>query len=204
MKWTIVREFGKVKYFNVSYVVLLVVPILAELHTKAAAASKFFNESVAFPSTLRWLYAASLFYAFGIVIYQYFCPAIIKRFGNSDEYIADFHEIFLRAHPQHRLNVVLAHLEPELDAEVRMMIEALLEKRDAALGGQRVEVQKELDDLVDSLHADAVQRFLVNEYDVKNVKALVALWTSFILYVLGTLILLVLLLLRSVRVLIPA
>jgi hypothetical protein len=185
MKWTIVRGFGKVKYFNISYVVLLVVPILAELHAKAAAASEFFKNSIAFPPTLRWLYAASLFYAIGITIYQYFCPAIIKRFEDSDAYLHNFHDIFLRAHPHHRLNIVLAHLEPDLEAESRTKIETLLERRDTSDEQQQLEVQKELNTLVDSLHADAVQRFLVKEYDCKNVKAWVALWISFALYMRG-------------------
>jgi len=53
MKWAIVRGFGKVKYFNISYVVLLIVPILVELHAKATSGSTFFKNLVAFPPALR-------------------------------------------------------------------------------------------------------------------------------------------------------
>lgn len=200
VKWNIVRGFGRVKYFNISYVVLLVVPILMELHTKAAAASELFNKTVAFPATLHWLYAASLFYAVAIVLYQYFCPTDIKRFANADEYVANSHEIFLRAHPHHRLNIVLAHLNSDVDAEIKSKIDALLHRRDNSVGNERLEVQRELDILVESLHADAVQRYLLKDYEAKNVQFTVALWASFILYVFGTLILVVLLTIRSLHV----
>ncbi len=201
MKWTIVRGFGKVKYFNISYIVLFIVPILLELHAKAAGASTLINNSVFFPPTLLWLYAASLFYAFGIVIYQYFCPKIIKRFGNSDEYLANFHEIFVRAHPHHRQNIVLAHLDSEIDANMIIKIEKLMERIGQTIPEDRLVAQKELDTLIESLHSDAVQRFLIKEYDSKNVKPPVALWMSFVLYSLGTAILLFLLIQRSFYVL---
>ena len=44
IKWTTVRAFGKVKYFRISYVVLLIVPILFELHHKAAEGWAFFDK----------------------------------------------------------------------------------------------------------------------------------------------------------------
>jgi hypothetical protein len=115
MTWTTVRSFGKVRYFNVSYVVLIAVPILSELHYRAVNASESFANAVAFPSTLRWLYAASLFYALAIAIYQYFCPSIVKAYENVEDYVVTNHEIFVRAHPQHRLGIVMAHLDPEIE-----------------------------------------------------------------------------------------
>jgi len=76
-----------------------------------------------------------------------------------------------------------------------------MEKRDNAIGEARIAAQKDLDTLIESLHADAVQRFLVKEYDSKNVESPVAVWVSFVLYILGTAILLVLLMQRSFNVL---
>lgn len=200
IKWTTVRGFGKVKYFNISYVILLVLPILFELHKKAAEASEFFKNTVDFPPTLRWLYAASFLYAIGIAIYQYFCPPVIKRFGNVDEYLTDFHQLFLRSHPHHRLNVVLTHLEPDIDSGIKNKIDQLTAKIDSTDGTDKIETQKELDTVIESLHADAVQRFLTKDYEAKNEGSPPALWASFILYVLGTLILLTLLILKSLYV----
>ena len=193
LKWTVVRGFGKVKYFNISYIILFLVPILVELYEKAASNSEFFRNVIAFPPTLKWLYAASFAYAIGIAIYQYRCPELIKRFSSSHEYVEHLHSIFLRAHAHHRLNIVLPHLDPVTDAEILGKIDNLIDKRDSSDNEKRREIEKELDDILSALHPDAVQRYLVKEYDAKNEESPVALWVSFILYVLGTCILVALL-----------
>ena len=200
MTWSVVRGFGKVKYFNLSYVVLFAVPILAELHHKAVTASAMVAAALAFPVTLQWLYGASLSYAVGIALYQYFCPKIIKEFGTVEDYITHAHEVFLRAHPQHRVDVVLTHLDPHIDSEIQRRIEALLGSRETAGASERLAVQEELDKLIGSLHADAVQRFLAKEYRSQDRRAAVARWISFALYVVGTGILAILLIHRSAHV----
>jgi hypothetical protein len=203
LRWTTVRGFGKVKYFNISYVVLLTVPIIVELHAKAAGASERFRELVALPPTLLWLYGASLAYAIGIALYQYFCPEDIKRFGNRDEFVRNSYEMFLRAHPHHRLSIVSSHLDPTIDAEVLNEIETRRDKIDSSAGEEQRAAQAELDTYLASLHADAVQRYLIKKYNLENRQRTAALRLSFLLYLVGTGILLVLLIMRSVHVLIP-
>jgi hypothetical protein len=60
--WTVVRIFGRLTYFNISYGVLFLVPILHELYVRGVPAMKWFGAPADFPITLQWLYAASLFY----------------------------------------------------------------------------------------------------------------------------------------------
>jgi hypothetical protein len=198
--WSTVRSFGNVKYFNVSYVILIAVPILAELHHKAATSSDSFASTVAFPAMLRWLYAASLFYALAIAIYQYFCPSIVKTYANMEDYLDKNHEIFFRSHPQHRLNIVLTHLDPEVDSELQAMIQQLIDRRDNSVGTDRAKAEEELEVILNKLHPDAIQRFLTKDWALKNVKFRPALWISFALYVVGTAIVVVLLIKRSFHV----
>ena len=128
VKWTTVRSFGAIKYFNISYGVLFVVPILHELHERAVPAMAWLGAPASFPVTLKWIYVASLFYASAIAIYQLRCPTEIKRFGQPDEYISAEYDIFLRAHPHHRLAIVLARLDPKIDEAVLTKLHALMKK----------------------------------------------------------------------------
>ena len=198
--WTTVKNFGKVKYFNISYFVLLIVPILAELYQRASSASCTFAKTIAFPATLRWLYAASLFYALAIAIYQYFCPSIIKTYEDVQQYIEKNHEMFLRSHPQHRLSIVQTHLDSDVDSELESTIQDLIEKRDSTVGEERTKIEQEINTIIQKVHPDAIQRFLTKDWAIKNVQSAFALWASFALYVLGTFILVVLLIIRSLHV----
>lgn len=202
VRWSTVRGFGNIKYFNISYGVLLGVPILHDLYAKSVPFMEWFGGSRAFPVTLKWLYGASVCFAIAIVLYQWFCPAEIKRFGkNEDEYLRAQYEIYERALPNHRLNVVLANLDSNLDGNVYIQIHDLLVRRDAAIGERRLQTQRELDDIVKQLHPDAVQRYLLKDYGRLNLTNWPARWFSFGLYLFGTGVLLVMLGLRSFGVL---
>jgi hypothetical protein len=191
-KWSAVRAFGGVKYFNISYAILLLVPLLYELHSHIRWPS-----SLPFPDTVRFLYGASLFYAIGIACYQYFCPSDIKRFGHVDEYVEAQYDLYLRANPHHRLNIVLTHLDPKVDGEVQTTILTKKEDIQKLHGGERIAAQAELDALLQALHPDAVQRFLVKQYEKNDLIRPVARWCSFVLYLVGTAIVLWLLARRS-------
>lgn len=202
-RWSTVRAFGNIKYFNFSYAVLFVVPILHELYAKTVPFMKWFGAPGPFPTTLQWAYGASVSFAIATALYQWFCPAEVKRFGkNEDEYLQAQYEIYKRALPNHRLNVVLANLDPHLDGDVYDRIHSLLAQRNSAIGAGRLQVQKELDEIVERLHPDAVQRYLLKDYERLNLSKLPARWLSFGLYLLGTGVLIVLLSWRSYRVLI--
>src|SRR6266478_2798414 len=85
--WRVVRIFGSLSYFNISYGVLLLVPIVHELYLRAVPFMTWFGAPGEFPITLQWLYAASLIYAIAILLYQIFCPTEIKRNSQPEEYI---------------------------------------------------------------------------------------------------------------------
>ncbi len=199
-KWTTIRGFGNIKYFNISYAILATVPILDELHKKAAPLVAWFGNLAPFSATLKWLYAASLIYAIAIAIYQFRCPKEIRRFGEPDEYIAAQHELFCRAQPHHRLAIVLARLDPNVDGEIMQTIQGLLNKVKETAGRERVEAQNELNQLISNLHPDAVQRYLEQDYEDKNQSQPISRWIAFFLYMAGTLILLSLLVAKSCSV----
>jgi hypothetical protein len=185
-RWSTVRAFGSIKYFNISYGVLFGVPILHELYAKAVPFMEWFGAPGPFPTTLRWFYGASFSFAIAIALYQWFCPTEIKRFGkNEDEYLETQYEIYKRALPNHRLNVVLANLDPLLDHDVDDQIQRLLEKRDSAIGEPRSSAQGELEGIVEKLHPDAVQRYLLNQYEKLDLSKGLARWSSFTLYLFG-------------------
>ena len=192
--WSTVRGFGNIKYFNISYGVLFGVPILHELYAKSVPFMTWFGAPGIFPTTLRWAYVASVSFAIAIVLYQWFCPAEIKRFGKSEgnEYLETQQEVYERARPNQRLNIVLANLDPFFDQNVYDQIQNLLEQRNSEIEESRLHAQKQLNDIVEPLHADAVQRFLLKQYERLDLSKPAARWASFCLYVFGTAVLLVL------------
>jgi len=197
ISWTTVRNFGNVKYFNISYGVLLIVPILAELYNRAVPAMRSLGAPGPFPYTLRWLYGASLCYAIGITLYQYFCPPNIKRFADSNAYIDAQYDILERAAPHHRLEIVLAQLDSRVDAEIEKKISELRNLIGRAAGEKRREAEDELSRLVLTLQPDAIQRHLTRQYVRENAAKPMFLLISFVSYIAGTLILLGLLVQRS-------
>ncbi len=78
LPWSVVRIFGSLTYFNISYGVLLLVPIVHELYARAVPIMRWFGAPGEFPVTLQWLYAASLIYAAAILLYQIFCPSEVN------------------------------------------------------------------------------------------------------------------------------
>lgn len=197
IKWTTVRGFGHVRYFNISYIVLFAVPVLYELYGRV----EWLSWHAAFPLTLKLLYAASVCYAIAIAIYQYRCPEEIRRFGNVDEYLNAEHPMYLREAPSQRLNIVLTQFKNEIDTETLASIKFFQQRIDEVPPDQRDELQTKLDDLVMDLLPAAVQRFLYNRYQLDNTSRTLSRVASFTLYMLGTLIVLGLLTYRSYGVL---
>jgi len=201
--WITVRGFGGIKYFNISYGVLFGVPILHELYARAVPFMEWFGAPAPFPTTIRWLYVASVSFGLAIVLYQWFCPAQIKRFGNNeDESLLAQYEIYKRALPNHRLNIILANLDPNFDADDYQRISSLLTARGSALGESRAKSQAELDEIVNRLHPDAVQRYLLRDFERLNLSKPLARWISLSLYLIGSGILLILLAWKSYAVVI--
>jgi hypothetical protein len=199
--WTAVRIFGNLTYFNISYGVLLLVPILHELYVRAVPIMGWFGAPGEFPVTLQWLYAASLIYAIAILTYQICCPLVIKRNASPADYVRSEYEIFQRADPQHRINIILARLRSDDDRGHREKIEQLYRLASTAeIAADRTTAQIELDALLAQLHGHAVQQWLLDEYDDENLRWPLARWFSFGFYIFGCAILGLLLVIRSIEV----
>jgi hypothetical protein len=82
------RALAKVYFLQISYVVLVVVPVLATI--KAQSWASFFGD---LPIALRLGYLSSLLLSFAHMTYQGFCPNIIKKFDNPNELYRDLLEI---------------------------------------------------------------------------------------------------------------
>jgi hypothetical protein len=201
LPWTVVRIFGRLSYFNISYGVLFLVPILHELYVRGVPAMTWFGAPVDFPITLQWLYAASLSYAAAILLYQIFCPGEIKRHSEAVDYTREQFELFQRFDPQHRVDIVLARLSRSNDAETRETIEQLFRTSRSALSvAERTAAQAELDALLEKLHDHAVQAYLADQWEDENQWWPFARWLSLLFYLLGSLIVGALLVERSVAV----
>jgi len=176
MDWQTIKHFGKVKYFNISYVVILVVPIVKEIFEKI---NHSLNKEVYFiPFTIVILYAASLFYALGIALYQFFCPKLIKSYDKVQDYIRDNMQIYLTAYPDLKLQIIRANLT-DIQKESKAKIEALLKEDTTA---SRATLEKEMESLLPS----CVQHFMTNEYNTSLTKYKILMWLSFLLYLIGT------------------
>jgi hypothetical protein len=192
MKWSTIRALGKVKYFNVCYVVLLGVPLLAEIYI---AIHKLGNYPE-FPNPLKWLYLASICYAIGIALYQYFCPTIIKMYERDIDYLNAEKEVHLNARPDRKLEVILANLVDGQKSKQDRLVELVRLQKASPNTAQ----QNELDALIAELHPSCVQQFLFSEYKRQNEKWPLLSWICGLFYLAGTGIMLWLLVHKSIKV----
>jgi hypothetical protein len=108
--WLVIKSFGKVKYFNISYVALLTIPIYADI----AGRTNGNLSLLPIPDSIRYIYLAGFLYALGIAIYQYACPTILKNYDRIQDYIRDNYEILLNSYPDLKYNIVSANLEKDI------------------------------------------------------------------------------------------
>ena len=191
LNWLSVRNFGHVKYFNLSYVVLLGVPLLAEIHT-------YLHLPFRFPTYFKFLYAASVCYAVAIAVYQYWCPDVIKTYENAHNYVTAWQHIYERAHPDRKLEIVLANLMPTQE-ELRRRLQEVQDCAGVAESSSSSSTQ-ELNAIIEQVYPSCVQRFLLTTYESAAIRNRLAMWISGVLYVSGTAILVWLLIRRTVLV----
>ena len=176
MDWQTIKHFGKVKYFNISYVAILLVPIIKEIFDKI---NHSLGKEVYFiPHTIVLLYVASLFYALGIALYQFFCPKLIKSYDKVQDFIRDNMQIYLTAYPDLKLQIIRTNLT-DLQKASKEKIEMLVKDDSTA---SRTALEKEMELLLPS----CVQHFLTNEYNTSLTKYKFLMWVSFLLYIIGT------------------
>ena len=86
--WNALQSLERISFLRVSYVVLVGVPLLASL--QQTALGEFFGK---LPLTLRLGYFASLLLSLAHMIYQGFCPQLIKRFESPNDVYRDLLQI---------------------------------------------------------------------------------------------------------------
>lgn len=196
MTWETIRFFGQVRYFNLSYVVIVGVPVLAELYEVLYRVHYGVTLSLPFPLSLKVLYAASLSYALAVAVYQYFCPAIVKVYASSEAYLAACQESYERAYPDRRLEIVLANLtdsQHQIKNELVTLSGRLTTEFDAS-------ARRRIDELLHEFYPSCVQRFLLAEYAHAARRCSLAIYTAGVLYILGSACLVYLLVLKSIDV----
>jgi len=198
MNWRIIKNFGQVKYFNVSYAVIIIVPILANtfhmLHEK-------FHYDILLPETVKYVYTASLIYAIAIVIYQLGCPPIIKEYQNIQDFIDKNLKQFENKLPDKKLEIVLAHLDKETQKDTRAEIISLYRIDSSYLTPeQKINQDNQLNEKLKEVYSSCVQSHLTKKYDTENRKYPYLYWLSGVLYILGTGIITYLLIIRTYTV----
>jgi len=208
MDWIKIRSFGKVKYFNLSYVVLIGMPLLAEVydyvHQLLAKMSIAIPLLDGFPLTFKLLYLSSLLYAIGMALYQFFCPPLIKNFESDLAYVRASQEIYERSHPDKKFHIVLANLT-DSQADVRQKLIAEKANHDKVLGDStsttkdKNDALEKLYGMLNGLYPSCVQRFLVCEFLAEKNKYPAAIYISGCCFLGGTGLMLFLLFRKSAR-----
>lgn len=195
MNWRTIKNFGQVKYFNISYVVLIIVPLLANTFLML---NEKFGYHLTVPYTVKSLYFASIIYAIAIAIYQYRCPSVIKEYINRQDYIDKNLEQFKNKAPDLKFFIVLAHLDKITQAATICEIVDLYAKISATTEDlEKTKLKVQLDEKLNLVYPSSVQSHLEKKYDADNSKEWFSFWASGILYMTGTLIIVILLIIRT-------
>lgn len=92
LKWREIDNNGKTQLSRNSYYWVFLIPILANLfrHIKRNATFKFqeqvFEFDLAFPFSWYYLFAIGLLFMVSNILYNIFCPHLIKEFKNYSEF----------------------------------------------------------------------------------------------------------------------
>lgn len=200
INWTLIKTFGKIKYFNISYLVLFLVPFLIDFYEIIIDKNLGVSE---FPFKLKLLYSASLAYALGIAFYQFFCPQIIKKFNSDFDYVNSYLEIDKELFPDKKLDIVLSNLTEAQNEIKNEIISLQKEINENLLNKDKLEeLEQQLEEKLSLVYNGCVTRFLLNEYSDSEKKNSWAIYISGFFYILGTITLLILLFEKSYKVLI--
>jgi hypothetical protein len=89
-RWTQMRLLGNIQFFKVSYAVLVAVPLLALLQHYVPRLPDTFRNM---PLVLRLTYFSSLLLSCAHMVFQGFCPSIIRRFDSPNDLYRDLLQI---------------------------------------------------------------------------------------------------------------
>lgn len=198
MNWRIIKNFGQVKYFNVSYAVIVIVPLLANTFHML---NEKFHYNILLPETVKYVYTASLIFAIAIVIYQLGCPLIIKDYQTLQDFIDKNLKQFENKLPDKRLEIVIANLNNETQKDTKNEIISLYKFDTTGFTlEQKISHDNQLNEKLNEVYSSCVQSYLTIKYDTANKKYPLLYWLSGTLYLLGTGIITYLLIIRTYTV----
>lgn len=198
MNWLTVKNFGRVKYFNLSYVIMIGVPVLATIYQSVDSTWVKEYVNFTFPPAFKWMYGASILYAIGIAIYQIFCPSEVKRFDNSDEYVNVYQHIYERAYPDKKYNIILSQLtESQNDTRIKIQQMHQVLQTPSIDVIERKKIESEYDFLLGLVYPGCVQNFLIDRFEKQVKSKSVAFYISAVFYFGGTAILAYLIFMRA-------
>ena len=93
--WSNLRRLGTSKILRTSYFWLVSVPFLAKVLDKIPNTFAFYIQEQAITLTLSLPFSLTLFYLTAVflsissLIFDFFCPCMIKNYSNPNEYLAD-------------------------------------------------------------------------------------------------------------------
>lgn len=198
MNWVTIKNFGKVKYFNISYAVIIIVPLLANTFE---VLNEKYGYALLVPLTVKSLYFASISYAIAIALYQYRCPSIIKEYNNLQEYIDKNLKQFENKAPDLKFYIVLAHLDKATQAqtynEILGLHTSIAQQTDKVA---KTDLVASFDKKLNEVYSGTVQAHLTKKYNDENSKDKLSFWTAGILYTVGSVIVLSILIIRTIVV----
>jgi hypothetical protein len=197
MDWVTVRSFGRIKYFHLSYAVIIGMPLLAQVYEVLLRTLLKLPYDIygTFPLTFKLLYVSSLFYAIGIALYEYYCPTIIKNYENELTYADMAHHFYERLYADRKYEIVLDQLKAE-HAELKNNLILLRQKLDNLLGDptagavERKDVQNNFNSVLDMVYPSCLYAFLIKEFAIARHRYPVAIHASAFFFGAGTIVLL--------------
>jgi hypothetical protein len=206
MDWLTVRNFGQVKYFHLSYLVIIGLPLFTQMYEVAlrTALKTPVNLSLTFPFTFKLLYISSLCYAIGVAVYEFFCPPIIKLYETELMYVDATQRMYERMSLDRKYSLVLSHLK-DTQRDIRNNLIELKQKFDTRLSDPALkpfdlkEVHENLKELLDFVYPSCIQTLLMKDFEDARGKYPLAIYTSGLFFMAGTFLLAFLLIRKTLH-----
>lgn len=161
MRWTIIKSFLKNPLLKISYIILVLLPIILEILDSLKVIPHY-------PQMIYNVYYSGVCIIVAFIIYSIFAPAQITKYEDSHDYLDKMLPILKEYNPNKRKNVVLAHLD-ETEKQQREQIETLYHRIDNENDvTAKNSLEANLINLVEPLYAGCATRYLLKEWDIKD------------------------------------
>ena len=161
MRWAIIKSFLKNPLLKISYIILVLLPIILEILGSLKVIPHY-------PQMIYNVYYSGVCIIVAFIIYSIFAPAQITKYEDSHDYLGKMLPILKEYNPNKRKNVVLAHLD-ETEKQQRAQIETLYHRIDNENDvTTKNSLETNLTNLVEPLYVGCATRYLLKEWDIKD------------------------------------